>query len=603
MSFTDIMHLLKPSMEHGNYVFFWVMVLFLVINLFQLFKKYSIASEIQQILDKSKDSSSIDEVYKDSCLDDFYSSKRLTGTSSSDFDYSCSIRSFPKSIDLFPNLYISVGILGTFVGIVLGLKGLGNQLGDVEQLSTSIPILLDSIYLAFRTSIWGIFLGNIVSFLSNTGDMKIESLLSQVDTRLSIQFSDELQKSNQMDQMLGIVKEMKEERSKLSKELSTTISSVSTNFSENLGQFSTFLQKEVQSIIQNIETDKSDKILAELEKFTASFSNQFFNGLDDSRKQFGSQLDDNVQSLQSSQDSMIKIITNLEKSGSLVNEQLESQLRQAKEMQSHEDSFKTITQGLNQVLNNFGEFQLNYKDILEGFSRSKDMERENISLNQKYLDTIVVENQKIVDKYDRSNSSMSELGNLLSGIQCSFSLYTEKLDESVQLMTQLVDKENYLVEDLAGFQNSLRDKFIEMGTLSENLNFVSTSLVEGLKHSKEVNAQVSSSLINSITIAENSRSWLNSAEHLTLRMTNLSDEFTKLYQENKVLVSDTSNNFKALGQDCNQLLNKFPQKMESSYLEFDRNMAEICRHLNQTVTLFKSAVQEAEDSFNSLSRK
>ena len=589
-------------MHNGNYVFFGVMIFFLVINVYQLIKKYSIASKIRNLLEQCQNTENLDQVFKDSSLSDFYSSKKHCAEGSTDFDYSNSIENYPKSIDLFPNLYISVGILGTFVGIVLGLKGLGNQLGDVEQLSTSIPILLDSIYLAFRTSIWGIFLGNIVSFTSSSLDMNIESYLSRIDSHLSIYFASDKKQASQVDQMLKIFEEMKDDKKVLSKEISQTVQEVSHGFSSRLEEFSKFLHQEMQSIITNIETDKSDKILKELETFTQSFANQFFHGLDDSRNQFSSHLDNNVQSLQESQQSMLAIMKNLESSGSLMNQQMESQLRQAKEMNQHEDSFKSITSGLSQLIDSFQGFQSNYKDVLDGFKRSKIMENDNIQMNQMYLDTIVVENQKIAAKYDKNNSSMSEVGNLLSGIQCSFSLYTEKLDESVQLMTVLVDKENYLVEDLAGFQNSLKDKFIEMGSISENLNFVSSSLIEGLKHSKEVNAQVSSSLINSITIAENSRSWLSSAEHLTLRMTNMSDEFSKLYAENKRLVKDTSQNFKNLGDDCGKLLVQFPNKMEDSYLEFDRNMAEICRHLNQTVTLFKNTVKEAEDAFVSISR-
>ncbi|PCJ15566.1 MAG: hypothetical protein COB02_17925 [Candidatus Cloacimonadota bacterium] len=602
MSFTDILHLLKPSMHNGNYVFFGVMIFFLIVNIFQLLNKRKIALNIESLLQKCKSGKKLDDVFENSCLTDFYSAKKICAEGSIDFDYSNSIENYPKSIDLFPNLYISVGILGTFVGIVLGLKGLGNQLGDVEQLSTSIPILLESIYLAFRTSIWGIFLGNVVSFTSNTQDMKIESYLSRIDSHLSIYFASEKKQASQVNQMLRIFEEMKEDKGALSKEVSQTVKEVSIGFSDKLNEFSSFLRQEIQVVIKNIETDKSDKILKELESFTKAFSSQFFHGLDNSREQFTNHLNNNVSSLQESQESMLNIIKNLENSGTLINQQMESQLRQAKEMTNHEESFKSITFGLTQVVNNFNDFQSNYKDVLEGFSRSKNMEQDTISMNQKYLDTIVVENQKIVDKYDKSNGHMSELGNLLSGIQCSFSLYTQKLDESVQLMTQLVDKENYLVEDLASFQQSLRDKFIEMGTISDSLNSVSLSLVDGLKHSKEINSQVSSSLITSVSIAENSRTWLNSAEHLTLRMTNMSEEFSRLYEENKVMVNETTLNFKSLGEDCNTIISKFPDHMETSYLEFDRNMAEICRHLNQTVTLFKNAVKEAEDAFVNISR-
>jgi septation ring formation regulator EzrA len=53
-----------------------------------------------------------------------------------------------------PTLLTTLGILGTFLGIAIGLLQF-----DVHQVEYSIPILLDGLKLAFITSIMGIFLG------------------------------------------------------------------------------------------------------------------------------------------------------------------------------------------------------------------------------------------------------------------------------------------------------------------------------------------------------------------------------------------------------------------------------------------------------------
>jgi chromosome segregation ATPase len=54
-------------------------------------------------------------------------------------------------VQLAPNAAVSLGIFGTFVGVYIGLQGF-----DVQDISASIPLLLDGLKTAFMTSIWGI---------------------------------------------------------------------------------------------------------------------------------------------------------------------------------------------------------------------------------------------------------------------------------------------------------------------------------------------------------------------------------------------------------------------------------------------------------------
>jgi chromosome segregation ATPase len=54
-------------------------------------------------------------------------------------------------VQLAPNAAVSLGIFGTFVGVYIGLQGF-----DVQNISASIPLLLDGLKTAFMTSIWGI---------------------------------------------------------------------------------------------------------------------------------------------------------------------------------------------------------------------------------------------------------------------------------------------------------------------------------------------------------------------------------------------------------------------------------------------------------------
>jgi len=62
-----------------------------------------------------------------------------------------------KFISFVPSLLTGIGVLGTFIGIQLGIGGLSFNADDVESVTKSITMLLAGSTVAFMTSIWGIF--------------------------------------------------------------------------------------------------------------------------------------------------------------------------------------------------------------------------------------------------------------------------------------------------------------------------------------------------------------------------------------------------------------------------------------------------------------
>ena len=59
-----------------------------------------------------------------------------------------------RLLEMAPDLFTSIGILGTFVGLVWGLKDF--QPSDYEAMTSSVSSLVDGIKVAFLTSIYGI---------------------------------------------------------------------------------------------------------------------------------------------------------------------------------------------------------------------------------------------------------------------------------------------------------------------------------------------------------------------------------------------------------------------------------------------------------------
>lgn len=67
-----------------------------------------------------------------------------------------------RLLELIPDIFTSLGILGTFVGLVWGLKNFAPN--DYEAMTSSVAALVDGIKVAFLTSIYGISLSIIYTF-------------------------------------------------------------------------------------------------------------------------------------------------------------------------------------------------------------------------------------------------------------------------------------------------------------------------------------------------------------------------------------------------------------------------------------------------------
>jgi len=94
-------------------------------------------------------------------------------------------RLFPSDsyLQSVPGILTSLGILGTFVGLVAGLTDF--SVGTADQVQVSIGVLIGGLSTAFRTSIWGVGLAIIVTFFLRIQlagrEKRISDLLSLID--------------------------------------------------------------------------------------------------------------------------------------------------------------------------------------------------------------------------------------------------------------------------------------------------------------------------------------------------------------------------------------------------------------------------------------
>lgn len=114
-------------------------------------------------------------------LDIYYSKQKLLGMGYDNLTY------FTRNL---PNLLISLGLLGTFIGITLNLGSItdviGNEDGEVSVVIGSLGEPLQSMAVAFYSSLYAIFCAILLTFINNIWNVEIkkEQLLNLLESRL-----------------------------------------------------------------------------------------------------------------------------------------------------------------------------------------------------------------------------------------------------------------------------------------------------------------------------------------------------------------------------------------------------------------------------------
>ncbi len=174
----------QPSVMLYNFVFMGIMValylagmfggMFRMDDLSEAFKRAT--DEISSIFKipgkaKAEDLQVLEQVfdnkYLDKKLEDFTEAISKTEEGIGDVeDYineeELDLHIHKRLLEMVPDIFTSLGILGTFVGLVWGLKNF--QPNNYEVITSSVMSLLDGIKVAFLTSIYGIAFSIVYSY-------------------------------------------------------------------------------------------------------------------------------------------------------------------------------------------------------------------------------------------------------------------------------------------------------------------------------------------------------------------------------------------------------------------------------------------------------
>jgi len=83
-----------------------------------------------------------------------------------------------------PSFLTAIGVLGTFIGLTLGLQKLNVNTNDAEALKAGVAVVIQSAAVAFMTSVWGVGLSLLVNFAEKLIERTVLTRITVLQRRI-----------------------------------------------------------------------------------------------------------------------------------------------------------------------------------------------------------------------------------------------------------------------------------------------------------------------------------------------------------------------------------------------------------------------------------
>jgi len=342
----------------------------------------------------------------------------------------------------YKSIIISIGVLGTFLGIFLGLMEF-----DTTNIKESVPILLEGLKTAFITSIVGMAISiglSITQKITGHGDIEDElQILNLMNTHL-----EKLSVLGSIDERLKQLDTLPLMNTKLDsmdtniKTLSQDISSVKEQMSSDQKILFEFLEKSLDKVNQSLE----DAIDALAEGATEEIIKALENVIQDFNKNLTEQFGDNFKQLNQSVIHMIEWQENYKNSI----QELERTLSIAIENISSTDSkLQTMSESYKQIDNTHVKLQ----DII----KTNENQINNLETHMQHMNEVGEKAKLMTDSIESFSDKIK--GSLTNQSETLNQLVKDSDKLKKEIEKQLPEALGELNKHLTSLTNKFRDDY------------------------------------------------------------------------------------------------------------------------------------------------
>lgn len=171
-----------------------------------------------------------------------------------------------------PSFLTAIGVLGTFIGLTMGLKGLHIESDEIDALKEGIASMINGAALAFVTSVWGVASSLLLNFIEKNTERTIIRKVTLVQQRIDYLFPRLPAEKSLVDisKHTGDSSEaLQELHERIGDRLQETVSGISDSMQE---AFTNALNNVMAPAMQSLVSNASQQTSGVLEQLISNFT-------------------------------------------------------------------------------------------------------------------------------------------------------------------------------------------------------------------------------------------------------------------------------------------------------------------------------------------
>lgn len=476
-----------------------------------------------------------------------------------------------------PSFLTAIGVLGTFIGLTLGLQGIDVDTSDTARLKSDVGNVINSAAVAFMTSVWGVGLSLVV----NAGEKLVERQVLERIVKLQRRI-DYLYPRIPAEQTLVHIAEATRESKDALLELH-----------ERIGD-------RLQESVEKIETSVVDALGAALgpalDKLAESASKQSSEALQQLINQFSEGLTERGNK---AKDDLNSAAENIDRAMGGVSERLSDVISTADELarKQHETHQQTMEE---QRIANERAIEAQRQLHSASMDEQRNLQAEYSKTQQEY-------HEKAIERQDSLSQTLAGLEDALAATTENLEATAEKLvsatdgiGRSATAFDDAADKLSSITSKMGEYLPKLASDLEEAAAIVEELTETNAGLTEGLQESvqqitKTVQALEATSGTADTIFARLSTH--NQEFHAELK-SQISDMVGALEETASNLVRQLGNEVKTLEAQLDKWLQGYTEKVSDQIQHrmktWDEESLRFAKEMQRTTNAISNLVDEID---------
>ena len=453
--------------------------------------------------------------------------------------------------DLIGSAMTGIGILGTFIGLCIGLQNFDS--GNSEEMMNTISSLIDGIKIAFLTSIFGMVSSLIFNFVYHR---QLRSASEAVSTFVQVFYEKVSARPDNegITQLVQYEAQQTKSMEQFAEDISLALTKqISEAFMPTLQQIDSSMRMQSEQLPQSVSSAIADNVVPALSEIEQNIGNLTSKVVEIQDQNMARIAEDFVAHMDEAMGSQLNRL------GESIKALCEWQEGTIQGMQSTTENICAMANKLsdmNQSLQNSANAFESYMKQLDAAQSNISEQYQQLFADMKELSSNMVAQSetmsKLLESEAESIANMAELDKTSS----------ERLDELKNLFDH---QKNALDKNLQMQEDSLKTFVEKLTTISEQ---------QTAKMNEVLNTQQQQ-------LVENLKAQAKSVQEYTAQIETMKSDISTALKESASAMGRSSD---AMAEASKNLTNNLDGAMERTYRQIDKQLADVVTHLSGTIS-------------------